>query len=329
VILEGFLLSASSPDATSLAINLDCTGLQGETYLRLIAELEDHLSTLDQIYSDPKRRTRGRSIRGRYRRHLAGRDVMRSKKLTFVPYPSRIVNSVGNLRRELYQGLNRECLDLQREVVGNKHRVIYLLPFARAPAMMLLIDSLNTDIAQLNEDLTAMREREVPRIIAILEKYGVDFFDQSQIPSTLHDFSVDLRPVRLDPSVIEDIIEERYKEQFSRLKAEEQRGLGLLRVELDRQRVELVTKALEKLQLQIEAIASRMARAKFSQEQARIDIARIREIAESTGLNALATQVLDPLSEVINEPGRAQEVLGTQDVAAGVSLRIQGLINSL
>jgi len=325
VVLEGFLLNCSSPDATSLAITVDCTKLRGNSYLVLIRELEDALSEMDRSHAE--RESRGRSLRGRYRRHLAGKDILRSRRLTLIPYPSNITNRVGNLRRELYYAINRVCLDLQREQTGRKHRVIYLLPYSKAPEMMILLESLNKEIDEINGELTQLRELEVPKILAILHKYELN---EGTIPDSLHSFDLNLRPVRLDPNIVEEIVETRYREQFSRLKETEQRGLELLRQELEEQRRTLVTAAIEKLRKQIEAVASRMiGTKKWSPKTAKEDIQRIREIAESTGLGALARTVLDPLVAVIDEPSKAEEILGSRNVVEGINGRIQGLLASL
>lgn len=319
VVLEGFFINVSSPDASALAITVDCTNLMGQSYLSLVHELEDVLSEMDVTHAE--RASRGRSLRGNYRRRLSGKDVTRSRRLTFIPYPSRQVNIAGNLRRELYIGLNRYSLDLQRVQEGRKHRVLYLLPFAKAPDMMILIESLNKDIDKLNEELTWMREHEVPKALAVLERYGVE--PDEEVPTSLHRFSLDLRPIRLDPNLVSNLIEKRYRE-------EERRGIELIRKNLEDQRVTLVTGAIEKLRKQTEAIASRMVNQKrFSREGAKKDIQRLKEIADSAGLKALSQAVLVPLALAVDDPAKAKELLGSVNVVEGVNERIQGLLRSL
>lgn len=315
----------NSPDSESLAITVDCTALPGDRYLQLIRELEDFLSEMDRGYS--QRQVRGRSLRGRYRRHLYGQEVLRTRRLSFIPYPSRVANLPGNMRRGLYFEVNRQCLVLQRERSGRRRRVVYLLPFARAPELMVYVDNLNKEIQDLNKELERLRETEVKKVLAILEKYGVG---HTPVASRLHGFSVNPRPVRLDPAIVEGLIEERYREQFTRLKEEERRGYDLLRRELENQRRTLIAQAINNLRAQIESIASAVLGAqKMKPQRAKAELQRLKELAESAGLAALSAAVINPLIEVVDSPEKAEELLGSKDLVEGVSLRTQGLIDSL
>jgi len=324
VILEGFLLDVSSPDSEALSITVDCTRLSGERYLALIRELEDVLSEMDRAYAE--REVRGRSLRGRYRRHLVADRTVRTRRLTLIPYPSNVVNLPGNMRRSLYQEVNRRCLVLQRDVYGRRRRVVYLLPFAQAPELMLYVDQLNRELEKLNEELRKLRQSEVPKVLSTLDKYGLknETFPYYDVPTELHEFSISPRPVRLDPSIIDQL--PAVKEH---LEEEKQRGLQLLRVELETQRRTLVTEAITNLRRQIEAIASALAEARRKPEYARAELERIRTLAESAGLRALNTAVIDPVIEAIEHPEKREELLGSTDLVQGISLRTKGLIDSL
>jgi len=325
VILEGFLLDVSSPDSEALSITVDCTRLSGERYLALIRELEDVLSEMDRAYAE--REVRGRSLRGRYRRHLVADRTVRTRRLTLIPYPSNVVNLPGNMRRSLYQEVNRRCLVLQRDVYGRRRRVVYLLPFAQAPELMLYVDELNKELEKLNEELRKLRQSEVPKVLSTLDKYGVQdplFQWVEKVPTELHEFSISPRPVRLDPSIIDQL--PAVKEH---LEEEKQRGLQLLREELETQRRTLVTEAITNLRRQIEAIASALAEARRKPEYARAELERIRTLAESAGLRALNTAVIDPVIEAIEHPEKREELLGSTDLVQGISLRTKGLIDSL
>jgi len=323
VVLEGFLLDLNSPDSESLAVTVDCSDLAGERYLALIRELEDRLSEVDKSYAE--RAVKGRSLKGRYRRHLSG---LRTRRLTFIPYPSRMVNVPGNLRRSLYQTVNRECLSLQRETLGRRHRVVYLLPFTRAPDFMLYVDRLNKQITALNKELETLRRTEVEDVLKILDTYGVN--GETSVPTRLHGFSVNPRPIRLDPTIIEELVEQRYKAQLVNLREEERRGYELLRQELETQRRTLVIEAVNNLRDQLEAIASRIVGAKkINPAHAKTQLQRLKEIAESTGLTALAESVITPLIQAIDDPEQTEALLGNKDPTKGVSERTQALINSL
>jgi len=326
VILEGFLLDVNSPDAESLAITVDCTTLPGEKYLTLIRDLEDFLSDMDRGYSE--RKVRGRSLKGRYRRHLYGQEVLRTRRLSFIPYPSKVANLPGNLRRALYYEVNRQCLVLQREHTGRRRRVVYLLPFPKAPELMVYVDNLNRQIEDLNKELHRLKDTEVAKILAILEKYGVD--GNLPVGSHLHGFSLNPRPVRLDPGIVEELVEKRYREQFERVKEEERRGYDLLRQELEYQRRTLISQAIDNLRGQIQAVASQvLAAGKKSPTRAKAELRRIKELAESAGLRALGESVINPLIEAIDNPEKTEALLGSRNLVEGVSLRIQGLVDSL
>lgn len=326
VILEGFLISVNSPDAESLGITVDCTALPGDRYLALIRELEDLLSEMDITYAE--REVRGRSLKGQYRRHLLGEEVERTRRLTFIPYPGRVVNVPGNLRRALYYELNRRCLVLQRQKLGRKHRVVYLLPFDKAPDMMLFVDGLNKEIANINRELKRLSEAEVPKVLTILDRYGVDGHVYAY--HELHGFSINPRPVRLDPMIIDNLVEERYRVHLSQLKEEQQRGYELLRTELESQRRTLVRQAVDNLSSQISYITQQMVGAvKKRPEAAKRELQRIKDLADSAGLKAISESVIDPLLVAIENPEKVQELLGHTDIVQGVNLRVKGLIDSL
>lgn len=326
VILEGFLLDVNSPDAESLTVTVDCTALPGERYLALVAELEDLLSEMDLVYA--VREVRGRSLKGQYRRHLLEDAVERTRRLTFIPYPGKVVNIPGNLRRSLYQEVNRRCLVLQRQKLGRKHRVVYLLPFDQAPEMMLFVEGLNKEIADMNKELRRLSETEVPKVLAILDRYRVD--GHVYAFHELHDFSINPRAVRLDPNIIDNLVEERYRVHLANLKDEQRRGYELLRTELESQRRTLVRQAVDNLTTQISYITSQMIGAvKKRPTTAKRELQRIKELANSAGLRAISDSVIDPLLDAIENPERVQELLGHTDVVQGVNLRVKGLLESL
>jgi len=326
VILEGFLLDVNSPDAESLAITVDCTALPGDRYLGLIGELEDLLSEMDLAYAE--REVRGRSLKGAYRRHLLEDAVQRTRRLSFIPYPGKVVNVPGNLRRALYYEINRRCLILQRQMLGRKHRVVYLLPFDKAPDMMLFLDGLNKEIADVNKELKRLSETEVPKVLTILDRYRVDgnvfsFHD-------LHPFSINPRAVRLDPSIIENLVEERYRVHLAQLKEEQRRGFELLRTELESQRRTLVRQAVDNLSSQITYITQQAIGAlKKRPERAKQELQRIKDLANSAGLKAISDSVIDPLIGAIENPERVEAILGHKDIMQGVNLRVKALIDSL
>jgi len=316
----------NSPDAESLSVTVDCTALLGDRYLQLIGELEDLLSEMDLAYAE--REVRGRSLKGAYRRHLLEDAVQRTRRLTFIPYPGRVVNVPGNLRRALYNEINRRCLVLQRQRLGRKHRVVYLLPFDQAPEMMLFVDGLNKQIGDVNKELKRLSNTEVPKVLTILDRYGVDgrVYDFHG----LHDFSINPRAVRLDPNIIDNLVEERYRVHLAQLKEEQRRGFELLRTELESQRRTLVRQAVDNLSSQITYVTQQAVGAvKKRPERAKQELRRIKELAESAGLRAISQAVIDPLIGAIDHPEKVEEILGHKDIMQGVNLRVKALLDTL
>jgi len=105
--------------------------------------------------------------------------------------------------------------------------------------------------------------------------------------------------------------------------------LELLNRELERQRQELVIKAVENLRQNIQSIVKRIiSQKKLDSKKAKKELARLRNIAVDVGLESLAISVIDPLTQVVENPERATELLG-KDIPAEIDGRIKGLLESL
>jgi hypothetical protein len=140
---------------------------------------------------------------------------------------------------------------------------------------------------------------------------------------------VDAMMLMLEPSTVEQLIEQEYKKMFEKLREEEKRGLELLNRELERQRQELVIKAVENLRQNIQSIVKRIiSQKKLDSKKAKKELARLRNIAVDVGLESLAISVIDPLTQVVENPERATELLG-KDIPAEIDGRIKGLLESL
>lgn len=326
VVVEGFLLSVHVPTEGRLSVVIDASGLSWDSYRNLVTELQDKLAEIDEEYA--LRDARGRGLGARYRRVSVGKVVSRRRVLSFIPYPSRFANILRTIRRDVYERIGRDCLVLQVMSSGRFRHNLYLLPFANAPSFMAFINRVNERIDSLNKEILGFRgSRWYAEIKSIIGSYGLDsavIDSEVIIPSV----SVDVTPLQLDPTVIERVIEERYKKVFEKISAEEKAGLERLRIELEKKRREVVIKAIESLRSEINEVVKRIIAGKRLKDVKK-DIERLRKMAHDVGLEAIATTVLTPLLEVVENPMMAESILGSNDLSKEINGRIDGLIRTL
>ena len=323
IIVEGFLLSVSVPTEERLSVTIDASGISWRRYRDLIYALQDQLAIIDDEYKI--RETRGRGLGARYRRITPSK---RTKTIKFIPYPSRFANILRTIRRDVYFEVNSRCLVLNMMHFGYFKRNIYLLPYNQAPAFMSYINEKNREIEDLNNQIEDFRRTryfdEIRDIIsdAKLDTSALD--DIVKIPK----ISVDLTPLRLDPSIVEDLIETRYKKMFERISEEEKKGLEVLRRELEEKRRELVIKSIESIRDKINVIIRRIA-AEKKLKNVKKELEHLKRIAVDIGLEAVAKTVINPLIEVTENPSKAEEILGTADISKEIDGRIAGLIKTI
>ena len=323
IIVEGFLLSVSVPTEERLSVTVNASRIGWDRYRRLIYTLQDHLAIIDDAYK--KRETRGRGVGARYRRIS---QQKRTRILRFIPYPSRFANILRTIRRDLYFEVNSRCLVLNMMHFGYFKRNIYLLPYNQAPAFMAYVEEQNKEIESLNKQIEEFRKtRYFEDIREILSESGLDpnvLNGGVEIPK----ISVDLTPLRLDPSIVEEIVETKYKKVFEKISEEEKRGLEALRRELESKRRELVVKSIESLRSRLDEIVKNIV-AKKKLKDVKKELERLRSLASDVGLEALANTVINPLIEVTEDPSKAEEILGTADISKEIDGRIAGLIKTI
>lgn len=326
VVIEGFLLSVSCPTEERLSVLLDATDLSWSKYRNLIIRLEDELAEIDEAYK--KRETRGRGLRARHRRISYGKKVARHRRLKFMPYPSRFANILRKMRRDLYFYINRECMVLQIMQYGAFKRNVYILPYPRAAVFMAYLEELNKTIRDLNSQIVDYRETGYYTTVRrTLKNADLNY---AVLDSEVHlpKISVDLTPLRLDPKIIEELVESRYKESFEKISEEEKRGLEALRRELENKRRDLIIKSIETLRDKTNEIVKKIVSSR-KVKGAKQELERLRNLATEVGLEAVATSVLTPLVDVIEHPEKAEEVFGTTMLSEAVNGRIAGLISSI
>ena len=326
VVVEGFLLKVHVPTEGRLTVTFDCSHLTWQHYRDTIIKLQDLLAEIDEAYEE--REGRGRSLGARYRRISCGNRVSRKRVLQFIPYPNRFANILRNVRRKVYREINLTCMVLQRMEIGAYRHNVYLLPYPRAPAFMTFLEKQNKTMKKLNQRIEDFRATEwFRRIWETLENAGLNPYEGLNGDPFLPEITVDLTPLRLDPTIIEEFVEEKYRQVFARISEEEKRGLEALKRELEKKRKELVVNAVEKLREQINSIV-KQALAKKKLKGVKKELERLRNLAVDVGLEAIASTVIEPLIECVDNPAKMEHEFGS-DVLTGVDGRIAGLISSL
>ena len=322
VILRGIHVSCHVPTEERLTVQIE--GLAPEKFRRLAEVLEDWFIVVDEAYKETF--VRGRSWKGRGRR-ISQRS--RIRVLKFSPFPSRFSNILRSIRRDVYVELHKNCLVLEGEQYGGYKQNIYILPYANAPAFMNFIEVKNKEIDDLNSKINEFKNTGYFKDLKeLLRHHGISV----NLNGNWHvdHIGIDVTPLALEPTTVKQMVEEDYRKMFEKLKDEEKRGIEALHRELERKRRELVVKGVENLQNKITLIIKRIAGArKLKPEAVKKDLKRLRRIAVSVGLEAVASTVIDPLTEVVDDPEKAVELFGTKDLTEGVNGRIKGLIDSL
>ena len=211
---------------------------------------------------------------------------------------------------------------------GYFKRNIYLLPYNQAPAFMSYINEKNREIEDLNNQIEDFRKtRYFDEIRDIISDAKLDTSALDNIVK-IPKISVDLTPLRLDPSIVEDLIETRYKKMFERISEEEKKGLEVLKRELEEKRRELVIKSIESLRDKINVIIRRIT-AEKKLKNVRKELEHLKRIAVDIGLEAVAKTVINQQIEVTENPSRAEEIFGTTNISEEINGRIAGLIKTI
>jgi len=322
VILRGIHIAVHSPTEERLTVQIE--GLPPDKFRSLAMALEDYFLVVDDAFKETF--VRGRGWKGRGRRVSARNRI---RVLRFSPFPSRFSNILRSIRRDIYIELHKNCLVLEGTQYGGYKQNIYILPYANAPAFMSFVEEKNREIDGLNDRIKRFREtRYFEDLKEILKAHNVQVNLNGNW--NIEHLSLDATPLALEPTTVKQLVEEDYKKMFNRLEDEEKRGLEALHAELERKRRELVIKGVEDIRRKIETVVKRIVGAKkLRPETVKKDIARLRRLAVSVGLEAIASTVIDPLAEVVDNPEKAMEVFGTKNLSEGIDGRIKGLIESL
>lgn len=322
VVLRGIHVACHVPTEERLTLQIE--RLPPDKFRSLAMDLEDYFLVVDDAFKETF--IRGRGWKGRGRRITAKSRV---RVLKFSPFPSRFSNILRSIRRDIYVELHRLCLVLEGQQYGGYKHNIYILPYTYAPQFMVFIQAKNKEIDELNKRLIAFKQTSYfEDLKTVLQKHDV----RVNLNGNWHvdHINVDVTPLALEPMAVKELVEEEYKTMFTKLKDQEKRGLEALHNELERKRRELVVKGVENIQSKIGTIVKRIVSAKkLKPKIVKKDLERLRRLSVSVGLESVASTVIDPLAQVVDNPEKAMELFGTKNISEAVDGRIRGLIESL
>ncbi|MEM3793297.1 MAG: hypothetical protein QXS76_00160 [Candidatus Bathyarchaeia archaeon] len=275
--LEGFLVSTSSPSEEQLRITVDCTDVPWERFGQLIRDLQDQLSEIDLAYA-AQERIRGRKILGGHRKDIWANK--RTKTIRFSPFPSRFSNLLKNLRKERYSLIHAHgiCLTPTGEPF---ERNIYLLSAEGAEEFLKEVEALNERLALLQREVDAFQRTEhFELIMRSLEEAGASFIRK---PFSVGSIRVNLTPIRIDPTAIEEWIEKSPRVARAIKEAEQ----------------EILKSAIESFQRRLDPII----RGEFRKiSTAKRKLKELEELTRQLGLEALRASVIVPLYNAIDNP---------------------------
>jgi len=322
VVLRGIHIAVHSPTEERLTVQIQ--PLSPDVFRSLAADLEDWFLVVDDAYKETY--VKGRGWKGRGKR-VSPKE--RRRVLRFSPFPSRFSNILRSVRRNIYVEIRRNCLVLEGEKYGGYRQNIYILPYANAPAFMNKIQSQNKEIDDLNKKIEKFKQTGYfTDLKEILAKHKIRITLNGEWK--VEHLTIDATPLALEPTTVKEMVEKDYQVLFKRLEEDERKGLEALHEELERKRKELVVKGVENLQGKIETIVQKIVGTKkLKAKTVKQELEKLRRMAVSVGLDAVASTVIDPLGEVVENPEKAMEVFGTKNLSKGINGRIKGLLESL
>ncbi len=308
--LDGGIVSVYAP-AKALQIMIDVSNMYWSRELNSLKNsLKEVLMRINEKYADDPERLRGRRIDVAIKTIKPPEDVPEELRILVIPaVPSKVLNRLSTIRKELYDVINEECIVLQRQVVGMKKRNLYFIPAQRIPALLGRVDELNKKIDELNGIIERFKANELHLINEVLTAYSLPIIED--LPHIKY-IRIEILPVSVDPEIVYNIIDDKAKRMLGKLIASEAQ--------------ELAKKYMEKLQsafLEVESIIKRIRTEKQLQE-AREKLKVIRELALSASLTAIKEQVERLIDMLSVDVGRVDKT----DVKA-CSMRIKALLSEL
>ena len=310
--LNGFIVDVRTVSESNLELEVDASRIAWEEYRKLVDELGDVLSEVDERWSARSWLVRGRSVRGRFRR-VTAED--RRRILRFSPLPSSYSNILKNTRTYMYGLVADNCLVLEQ--VGT--RKVYLLPRPMAPLLVEGVDKINREVIEpLRKNIREFKEGEdYLRIEQLLFRHGIDPTVLRTAPFNVGDFAVDVLPVDFGYSVNGDDVYDKVRRE------EKRRGLDLLKAQLARKHREYALNAVSEITRRIIDLAEviEMMKKKTHYMERKLD--SLAEICDSLGLGGISERVLKPLKEIMGvrageRPDLTEKLFGTRNLKEAV-----------
>jgi len=309
--LNGFIVDVRTVSESNLELEVDASRIAWEEYRKLVDELGDVLSEVDERWSARSWLVRGRSVRGRFRR-VTAED--RRRMLRFSPLPSSYSNILKNTRTYMYGLVADNCLVLEQ--VGT--RKVYLLPRPMAPLLVEGVDKINREIIEpLRKNITEFKNGDdYLRIEQLLFRHGIDPTVLRTAPFNVGDFIVDVLPVDFGYSVNGDDVYDKIRREETR------RGLDLLKAQLSRKHREYAQNAVSEITRRIIDLAEVIElRKKTHYLERKLD--SLAEVCDSLGLGDISEKVIAPLRQIVQvrageRPDLTEKLFGTRNLKEAV-----------
>lgn len=348
VILQGLHLNLHCP--TEELLTIICKGLDPETFRAIGYEVEDWRKDVDEAYK--KKTIRGSGWKGRGTKV----GIQRIRIIKISPFPSRFSNILRELRRDLYADLHKSCLVLEESGDSHFKRNIYILPYSNAVALMTDIKRANFVIDDLNVKIQEfLGTSYYDHLKMILKQHRIIILEKN-IRWHIDHVDFEVTNLALNPAAIKETVSKEYQRMFQRIDAKkaaaeaelgmmiDQRkveaeanlqkqydeGMQLLYTKLQEKEKDLVVKAVENMRKKLKVTIGKIVGAhKLKPETVKEELEKLRRIAESVGLEAIAQDIIIPLTIVVDNPEKAFDLLGSTDIETAVNDRITSMVDKL
>ena len=314
--LKGFIVTLNLPSDSAMRIKCDTSMLKGVKYLSFINELKAFMNSVDFDYAERQESLRGRELEAHYQskriRSETGFKIVDSKTLWVRPFPSRFENILKTIRVEAYRLLNGMTICITRERKGMYKDNIYLLPGGEKT-----VNELYSGIKRLNEklnDLSMMMAKyekgeELEKLMRILRKNGVKITSSY---SKKLEISVDLLPIDIDVAL----------EEWASKNPE-------VANTLQKAKKEMVEAAVQKFKAEIEPLL-RMIEGEARLRNAKETLEKLKALANTLGMSALARTVLLPLEKAVEDPENTSKYIPSpESFRKDIDVRLKGVLENL
>jgi hypothetical protein len=258
-----------------------------------------------------------------------GPDRLRSSN--FRMFPRSFSNAMAVIKDGLVNERLRYCTPITLYSAGRYKQVLYLLPFEMAPVMLAKIEEANREVNELNARIEEyMASSDYQQVYALLEQYhfsSVADRKTFKVPPIRYE----MMPLQLNPNAIMDMVKpEDIKD--AAIRKEYEVGAAKMREELIKQTQTMTKQVLSALKDELDRnVKAIVAEIKLNPENVQRNMTALKAKANSIGLEALASSVLEPLAVLYEDPSKCAELFGCAigDLPDQVDERLAALLRSL